>query len=363
MYALLLATALSLARPQADTAIAPAIPPPQAASIPTPAEVTALPPELRDRLRAEVLARPAPEAQRLQQLLHFMFDGGALAITYDESATYTVAETYARRRANCLSFTLLFLALAREAGLEAQPQEIEDTLSWRQEAGTIYRNNHINAGVRINGRRLTIDTSGDALIAADHPVAISQERLVAHYYNNLAMQRLADKDITGGLRLMAAALEMEPAYAPLWSNAGVLHVRRGDHAAAERAYLHALALDADEDGALFNMIGLTQRLGDARREADYRRRLARVQQRDPLHHFMLAMDAERIGDYGTSIRHYRQAIRLQGREHRFHSALARAYLKAGNAKRAGKALMRAQALSDGAVRAAYRAQLKELEAN
>jgi hypothetical protein len=44
-----------------------------------------------------------------------------------------------------------------------------------------------------------------------------------------------------------------------------------------------------------------------------------------------------------------------------YSALAGAYLKAGDTRRATRALMRAQALSDGAVRAAYRAQLKELK--
>jgi Flp pilus assembly protein TadD len=175
------------------------------------------------------------------------------------------------------------------------------------------------------------------------------------------MQALSEQDPAHGLRLMAIALDEDASYAPLWSNAGVLHVRSGDLDAAERAYQRALLLDPEEDGALFNMIGLAQRRGDAKREGDFRRRLARVQQRDPLHHFLLAMDAERNGDYREAIVHYRQAIRLQSGEHRFHSALARAYLKDGNPRRAGKALMRAHALSDGAVRAAYRAQLQDLK--
>ncbi|MND04070.1 hypothetical protein D3C83_241800 [compost metagenome] len=61
-----------------------------------------------------------------------------------------------------------------------------------------------------------------------------------------------------------------------------------------------------------------------------------------------------------AIRHYRQAIRLYGDEHRFYSALARAYLGAGDTRRAAKALARAQALSDGDTRAAYRAKLDSL---
>jgi len=356
MYELLLATALFFGEPGEGAGVSPPPPP-----VPPAASVTAVPTELRDRFRHEVLSSPASGRQRLEQVLHFMLDADALAIAYDQGATYSVAQTYAERRANCLSFTLLFLALAREAGLDVRPQEIEDTLAWHQEQNTIFRNNHINAGVRVDGHSYTVDTSGDTLIAGDRPVAMSGQRLLAHYYNNLAMDQLAQDDVPAGQALMDAALSADATYAPLWSNAGVLLLRQGDIAGAQRAYRRALSIDPEEDGALFNMISLSRRLGDARSEAEFRRRLDRVQQKDPLHHFMQAMDYERNGEYTEAIRHYRRAIRLHAGEHRFYSALARVYLKAGNARGAGRALKRAQALTDGATRAAYRTQLQELK--
>lgn len=362
MYALLLAAALSLATPGRDAIAAPASPASPAIPAPAPpASVMTLPPELRQRLQDKVLSAPATQQQRLEQLLHFMLDADALAITYDEAATYSVEQTYVARRANCLSFTLLFLAMAREAGLDARPQEIEETLSWRQEQNTIYRNNHVNVGVRIKGRTLIVDSSGNNLVAGDRPVGISDQRLLAHYYNNLAMDQLALGNTAAGLHLMQMALTVDPTHAPFWSNAGVLHVHEGDLVSAERAYLRALALDPDEDGALLNMGNLARRLGDAKREAAFQSRLARVQQKDPLHHFIQAMDYEQRGDYVQAIAHYRRAIRLYNGEHRFYSALARVYLKAGNPRRAGKALVRAQALTNGATRAAYSAQLQELK--
>lgn len=355
MYGMLLAAALSLATP-GNPAVT-SSPPPD-----PPATVVAMPPELRQRLHDEVLATPASsQRQRLEQLLHFMLDADALGIAYDEDATNSIAQTYATQRANCLSFTLLFLAIAREAGLEAHGQEITNTLSWRQREGTIYRNNHVNAGVLVGGRTLTVDTSGDRIITGERPQAISEQRLIAHYYNNLAMEQLARGDIATGLQLMDIALTADSGYAPLWSNIGVLHIRNKDIAAAERSYLNALKLDPEEGGALFNMVSLAHRQGDARREAEFRRRLSRVQQKDPLHHFMLAMDYERNGDYAKAVAHYRRAIRLYSGEHRFYSALAQVYLKAGEPKRAGKALLRAQALSEGATRAAYSARLQELK--
>lgn len=353
MYALFLAATLAFANPGSGAGA----PPPATA----PSEIMAMPPEMRQRLHADVLSRPATQQQRLEQLLHFMLDEDALGIVYEESATYSVAQTYATRRANCLSLTLLFLAIAREAGLQAQPQEIQDTLAWRRDETTIYRNSHVNARVHVNNRHLTVDASGDTLISMDQPTVISERRLLAHYFNNLSMDRLAHGDPVAGLELMDAALAQDSTYAPLWSNAGVLHVHLGDTEGARHAYQKALEIDPEEDSALFNMISLSHRVGDTRGESAYRARLYKVQNRDPLHQFMLAIDAEARGDYAQAIARYQRAIRLHPGEHRMYSALAGAYLKAGDTRRATRALMRAQALSDGAVRAAYRAQLKELK--
>ena len=360
MYALLLAAAL-LSSP-ASPATAPTLPPVLSTLSPAPpASVVAVPPELRQRLHDEVLSTPAGQRQRLEQLLHFMLDPDGLGIVYDENATNSIAQTYATRRANCLSFTLLFVAIAREAGFNAQAQEIRNTLAWHQQEGTIYRNNHVNAGVLVGGRNLSVDISADRIITGESPVAIDEKRLLAHYYNNLAMEHLGSGNIAAGLQLMDAALASDPRYAPLWSNAGVLHIRNDDLIAAGRSYLKALELDPEEDGALFNMMSLAHRQGDARREAEFRRRLERVEQKDPLHHFMVAMDYERSGNHAKAIAHYRRAIRLYPGEHRFYSALAQVYLKAGDPKHAAKALLRAQALTQGATRAAYMTRLRELK--
>lgn len=362
MHALFLAAMLSLATPGGDQAAAVPVPAaPAAIEAAPPWAVMVMPPELRQRVHEEVLSRPVSQRERLNQLLHFMLDADALGIVYDERATHSVAQTYATRRANCLSFTLLFLAIARETGLDVHAQEIENTLSWRQEDNTIYRNNHVNARVSVNGLQFVVDILGSNLIAGSRPVLISDQRLLAHYYNNLAMDELARGSPAAGLRLMEDALAADASYAPLWSNAGVLHVHSDDLAAAGVAYQKALELDPREAGALINMVSLARRLGDTRREEEFRRRLVRVQQKDPLYQFMRGLDLERTGDYTRAIAHYRRAIRLYPGEHRFYSAQARAYLKAGDPKRAGNALKRAQALTDGATRAAYQAQLQALE--
>jgi tetratricopeptide (TPR) repeat protein len=351
MFSWILLAALALPAP-----VPPAIPDP----IPQD-RIMALPPELRAQVRDVVLAGDPAPMLRFQRLMNFVVDDHGLGMTYQEDATYTVAEAYATRKANCLTFTLLVLALAKEAGLEAYPQEVGETLSWREVDGTVYRDNHINAGVRVGSHRYTIDPAADLVFLPRPPVAVSHERLLAHYYNNVAVDRLQQGRMADALNDMAAALAMDPGYATLWSNAGVMYLHNGDAAAAERAYARALVLDPVDASALFNMVQLLHDRHDSR-EVGFRQRLARVEQRDPLQQFLQALDYERAGNFPRAISSMRRAIQLKSDEHRFYAALARLYQRAGDIPRARSALASAQLRSTGKIQAMYRAERDRLQA-
>jgi Flp pilus assembly protein TadD len=335
-------------------------PPSTAARDPIPqADVMALPAALRARLHEVVLAGDPPPTLRFQRLMNFIVDDKGLGMTYQDDATYTVAEAYAARKANCLTFTLLVLALAKEAGLEAYPQEVGETLSWREVDGTIYRDNHINAGVSVGRHKYTIDPAADLVLLPRPPVVVSHERLLAHYYNNVAVDRLQQGQMAAALRDMDVALALDPGYATLWSNVGVMHLHDGDPQAAEHAYRSALALDATDASALFNMVQLLRRRGD-RREGEFRQRLARIEQKDPLQQFLQALDFERAGNYPRAIASMRRAVQLKQDEHRFYAALARMYQRVGDLTRARSALSSAQSLSKGKTQAMYRSERDRL---
>lgn len=330
---------------------------PQAAP---PSQVMLLPPALRARIREEVLAGDASQHTRFNRLLHLVFDDNGLDLVYQDDATVSVEQAYATRTANCLSFTMLFIALAREAGLDAYPQEIRETLAWHQDSGILYRVDHINAVVRIAARGYVVDIAGDSVIALREPARVSDQRLLAHYYNNLAMRELEQDQIAPALFNMRTALELDPGFATNWSNAGVLYLRNGDEAAAERAYAKALALEPGNTSALINMANLAQRRGEHDRETQFRERLQRQQKKDPFFHFLQAAEYEHAGDFQRAIEHYQRAIGLHDGEHRFYAALAHAYVLAGDTRQAIKALTRAVWLSTGKTRAEYQSQLDAL---
>lgn len=356
MIAPLMTVALALA----GLAPAPVAPPEATAQPPAPAEVMALPEPLRQRFHAEVLATPRAPDQRLRRIVEFLFAPEGLGMSYDIDANHTVAESYATRRANCLSFTLLAIALAREAGLEAYGQQIDETLAWRQEEDTLYRTHHVNAGVRIRTRQLTVDVAWDQVIARKPPRRIDDQRLLVHYYNNRAADLLESGRLQDALRYARVAQTLDPGYAVTWSNTGVLHLRNGDPRQAEQHYQHALRLDPMNPGALANLAAHYLRTGDTAAAASLQERLRKVQARDPFHHYLLGVRHEREGNLELAVRDYRTAIRLFPDEHRFHFGLARAYFQLGDARRAGKALARAEQLSEGGNRQLYHAKLDAL---
>ena len=335
----------------------------QPGETPPPREsIMAVPAELQDRLQTEVVTPHRDHGRRLEALVRLLSDPvRGLGIEYRDDATQTVAEAYASRHANCVTYTLLFLSLARQSGLEAYPQEIDETLAWSQRGGVVYRSNHVNAAVRIGARRFKVDVGGMFDVARRPAHRISIDRLLAQFYNNRAAQLMEQGRLPAALAHAQVALELEPSYPVTWSNTGVLRLRSGDRAGAEQDYLAALDLDPENSSALSNLVGLYQRSGETANQAQFRRRLEKLREVDPFHQFMLAVGYEQRGQAAQAARHYRRAIRLHGGEPLFYEGLARAQLLAGNRHGALRALRQAMQLSSDAYRRkVYRDRMQDL---
>jgi tetratricopeptide (TPR) repeat protein len=365
----------------AATAAAPAAGSPAAAPAasvaravpPAPDEVMAIPEALRQAFHAEVLDKTNSPELRIRKMVAFMFDEDGLNLQYRGDVTNTVAESYRTRQVNCLSFTLMAVALAREAGLKAQGQQIDRVLAWNLVGNVVMQSLHANAVVTYkdrnlqvkDGRDFVLDIASGGLYTQDyivHGYKVDDDKLLADFYGNRAMELLAAGRLAESKTWLDQALALDPKDPTLWNNAGVLSERMGDMAAAERRFLHAAQENPRHTSVVFNLVAFYQAKGDDTRAAYWRDRANWILRRDPFYQFSLGERNAQAGNYSDAIRYYRRAISLDGRERLFHFALARAYVTTGRLDRAEKELDAAYKLSEGAERLRFQAKLDALHA-
>lgn len=364
LLVLLAAVPCAQAGAQAATLPLPAVEPAIAAHVslpPSPQQVLAIPPALSTLLHDRVIAPASGREDRLQRLVEMIFDRNGMDLQYDADATYTVAETWQHRRANCLSFTLLFVTLARAAGIQARVQEVERVASWYQDAGALYSIGHVNAGIEVNGRAGTVDLDRNVLYDRQGPRPISDARALAHFYNNRGAAHMEAGELAQARAAFGAALQQDPAFTATLNNLGVLEARQGRLQQALERYTAALRISPRHAPTLANASALLLRLGDTRQAARLQQRLQNVRQGDPFVQYMLGSQAERNGDMARAIRSYRRAVRLYGSAHQFHFALARAYFLDGQPGQADVQLRRALELGGASSQARYQDKLDSLQ--
>jgi Flp pilus assembly protein TadD len=304
-------------------------------------EVLAVSPEMRGFLTAHV-ARAAGRATRLRQLAHAIVSGGTFGLEYDET-TRTASETFRTRRGNCLSFSNMFLAMARRVGLDADYQEVDVPPDWSFKDDAFVLNRHVNVRVDLGKEgEHVVDFNMDDFRTAYDRRTISDARALAHFYNNMAVERMQAGDAASAFLYFRRAIGHDPSFAPAWTNLGILYLRKGQPDYAEAAYVQALRGDGGDLVAMSNLAHLYERHGDEKRAAAYRQRVADHRQQNPYYRFQLARDAFAALDYDLAIRHLKHAIRKKKNEDRFYFLLGLSHMKKGDEQAARRWLSRAQ---------------------
>ena len=267
---------------------------------------------------------------RLQRLLYGVMGEGNFELVYDET-TRTARETFRDQRGNCLSFTNMFVAMARQAGLEAYYQEVEVPPMWSSAGRSFLLSNHINVhiGPRADAIQVVDFNINDFTTTKDSHV-IADNRARAHYFNNIGVEQMLGGDTLLALANFRQSIVEDRSFSPAWINLGTLHRRDSFPEYAETAYLQALEADPANLVAMSNLANLYQGLGHVDLATEYRTRVQTHRMRNPYYRFQLAYEAFINGDYDTAIGHARYAIRLRDDEPRFYSLLSFSYLMSGN---------------------------------
>ena len=308
-------------------------------------EVLALSPEMLSFLDTHVYRR-ASDYVKLHQLAYAILNKGTFGLEYDE-ITRTAAETFRLRQGNCLSFSNMFVAMAREVGLEVNFQEVDIPPDWTYRNDAFVLNRHVNVLVDLglSGEQVVDFNMEDFRTSYDRD-AISDTRALAHYYNNMGVERMQTGDTALALLYFRKAIvENDRRFAPAWTNLGTLYLRQGHSAYAEAAYLQAVKVNAGDYVAMSNLVNVYELRRDSERADVFRKRVVRHRDQNPYYRFQRAREAFLAQDYDAAISHLKYAIRKRRYEDQFYFLLGLSYLQKGNEDAARRWLSRAEELA------------------
>ncbi len=329
--------------------------------VPEESEILALSPEMGRFLARRI--RPGLVRQaRLQELIDVIFSPEGLEITYGNTRTRTAEETFKARNGNCLSFTVLFVAMARHLGLNAYFREVDEVTSWDQRGNVVVTGRHMYAEVEADNGLTQVDFLPGTGKVYRSTRRIRTPRVYAHFYSNLGVERLTAGGPVEAVALFERALDNDARFSQALVNLGVAYRRLGDAARAEESFLRALEVDPGEMAAATNLAALYLGRGRQAEAEPWLERVGGYLRRNPFHHFRLGLRAAQQEDLKAASAHIREAIRRRPEEAFFHLELARVLERIGRHEEARASLQRALALAEENELRPIRAFQRELDA-
>ncbi len=266
---------------------------------------------------------------QLQSLVRIVFHENALNFTYVPK-TRTAIETFSQRSGNCISFTFLFIAMARYLGLDARFREVDTVPTWSKVGDIVSMSGHANVAVFIGTQGYVVDLFPRVDRIQLGGRVVTDQRAIAHYFSNKAVDFLGAGQPNEAIEYFRKALESDPTAAFVWANMGVARAVAHSPAEAEKAYLKSLELDPSEMVAMSNLANLCHSLGREKEAKSYSAKVRRFKLKNPYYHFGLGLQAYEAGNYKQAIDHFKAALKLKPVEHNFDLALAKTYAKLGD---------------------------------
>jgi len=278
-----------------------------------------------DAMRNEAarLARTGGDVERLQRLQAALFNGQEFPFRYDNRRTLTAIEAYTEREGNCLSFTNLFVALARSIGIQATTAMVLRVRGSEREGDLIVVNTHVVA-VYQQAAQVTFydfDQYRDRRPTAVRP--LDDLWITALYLNNRGSDELRVGRPDLALTLFDDAVRLAPDFAGAWGNLGVARRRAGNVTGAFAAYEQALTVDSDNPTVLSNLAALYSSLG---KEREARQALAAASVTDASPHSLIVR-----GDLELAQGRPKEALDFFGRARRLDPDLGEAWVASARA--------------------------------
>jgi len=300
-------------------------------------KVFALPADLQIQLQADAGAQRST-AQRLQSLVGQLYsETGGVRLDYSSGHSTGAAQTWADKRGDCLSLTILAYSAAQTLGIEAVMQEVPGPALIDRRGEIDFVNGHVNLLVPTRrevrlGRQLfepggfVVDFQPHSALRAKG-TPLDEDAVLARFYNNRASELLTQGQTDAAYWYYRAAAALDARYAPIFSNLAQLYLGKGLLVLAESALRHAIALNGNTDTPLKSLRQLLLAQGRLAEAAQLELDLRRWQDSSP-YYWLERGRAELVaGRAVLALAALEQALSLASGFAELHYLLALAYAR------------------------------------
>ncbi len=296
---------------------------------------------LRDKVPDE-----AGQFSKLSRILEALQrDPDGPRVRYQEGYTGTAQEAFDTGQVNCLSFSQLVVAMARELGVEAFYMDIRKFQRYTKEGDLIIVAGHTTAGFDKGPERVILEFSVGPQVNYREAVRISDATARAYYHSNRGAETLQAGDLDGAAEWLQAAVELDPGLPDAWVNLGVALRRQGEPRKAEEVYRRAIALDSEFFPAYQNLAALFRLRGDTDGATRLLEILERQRTRNPFVYLALGDLSLEQGNLEDAGRFFKRGRRLRRRDPDLLAALGEVALAAGGLAEARRWLSRGRRAS------------------
>jgi Tfp pilus assembly protein PilF len=326
--------------------------------------------DLQRRLHEHAVQGLSPR-QQLNYLLDLLYGAKRERFQYAAGHTTTAAETWQRKRGDCLSLAVLTYAAARELRISAVMQEVDVPVLYDRRGDLDFVNRHVN--VRFSRPQRGLDQGW----AEPHDVVVDFEPeynsrkagrpldesgILARFYNNIATEYLAAGRKALAYTFFKAAILAEPGYAASYINLAVLYRASAMDREAEELLRHAIDLSDRTEvvlplNALHDLM-LAQGRDDEARQ--YAQLLESARNNDPYYWMGVGLAQLQEGQWSAAVDSLEHASQMVNGFPELHRYLAVAYWRSGKLRSANEQLAVLDSLGDEAAVGGLRNKFKSL---
>jgi tetratricopeptide (TPR) repeat protein len=277
------------------------------------------------------IRRDAPLTTQLDQIANSILGETGLQFRYESKGVYDPREAFRLRRGNCLTYSMLTVAVARAFGLEARFNEVLTPPRWNRTGEIVLLCRHINVRVEDWPRAYELDLklNDDLLASRTSSGVVDDVRAFSSAFTSAGVYRLAAGDNTEAFRLLEQATVIDPSAVSAWNNLGSALIMTGQLDRAQECFEQTLDLDPYDLAALSELARIHTAKGRLTEAQKLERTVTRYRLRNPYYLLSVAREEISKGNLETARRHLKRAISIKRDEPELYQLMAEVALGLG----------------------------------